>query len=144
MQILIDEDTAVQILDPLRHVLIGHDVKHINDVNWKSKKDRHVLPDAKNAGYDVFITKDRAQLSDPRECDAIKRSGLHHIRYTQRSEGARGLALALAAIIAAMPMVVEELANAKGQRLVKITAVEPRNRFEVTDPLRNPPSPYWR
>jgi hypothetical protein len=72
-----------------------------------------VLPDARDAGYNVLITRDRAQFSDPRECDAIKKPGLHHIRYAQR-QGARGLALALGAIIAAMPMVMEELEIATG------------------------------
>jgi hypothetical protein len=146
MRILIDEDTAVQLVQPLQHVLIGHEVRHIHDLSWKGKKDRHVLPDAKNVGYHVLITKDHAQLSDPRECDAIKKSGLHHVRYEQRVQGARGLALALGAIIAAMPMVVEELENADSQRLVRITSIDsrPRSRFEVTDPRRNPPSAYWR
>jgi len=146
MRILIDEDTAVQLVEPLRHVLIGHEVKHIYDLKWKGKKDRNVLPDAKNAGYHVLITKDRAQLSDPHECDAIKKSGLNHIRYDQRVEGARGLALALGAIIAAMPMVIRDLENADSQRLVRITTLDqrPKSRFEMTDPRRDPPSPYWR
>jgi hypothetical protein len=61
-----------------------------------------------------LITRDRAQFSDPRECDAIKKSGLHHVRYAQRP-GSRGLALALGAIIAAMPMVMEELETATAQ-----------------------------
>jgi PIN like domain len=146
MRILIDEDTAVQLIGPLQHVLISHEVKHIYDLNWKGKKDRNVLPDAKNAGYHILITKDHAQLNDPRECDAIKKSGLHHVRYEQRIEGARGLALALGAIIAAMPMVMQELENADSQRLVRITSLDqrPKSRFEVTDPRRNPPSAYWR
>jgi hypothetical protein len=145
MRILIDEDTAVQLIEPLQHVLIGHQVKHIHDLSWKSKKDRNVLPDAKKAGYHVLITRDRSQLSDPRECDAIKKSALHHVRYEQRIDGARGLALALGAIIAAMPMVMQELEVADGQRLVRITSLDPRprSRFEVTDPQRNPPSVYW-
>ena len=46
------------------------------------------------------------------------------VRYAQR-QGARGLALALGAIIAAMPMVMEELAIAAGQRLVQIVSIEP-------------------
>lgn len=58
MRILIDEDTAVQLIEPLRHVLIGHEVAHVSGISWKGKKDRHVLPDAKNAGYQVLITKD--------------------------------------------------------------------------------------
>src|ERR1700692_201564 len=142
MRLLIDEDTAVQLVEPLRHVLLGHEIAHIADLSWKGKKDLRVLPDARGAGYHVLITRDHAQFSDPRECDAIKKSGLHHVRYTQR-QGTRGLALALGAIIAAMPMVMEELESSDSQRLVYIASLEPRRRFEITDPRKNPPSPYW-
>jgi hypothetical protein len=76
MRLLIDEDTAVQLIEPLRHVLFGHDVMHVSGLSWKGKKDLRVFPDAKNAGFHALITKDRAQLNDPRECDAIKKSGL--------------------------------------------------------------------
>jgi hypothetical protein len=89
MRLLIDEDTAVQIIEPLRHVLLGHEVAHVAELSWKGKKDLRVLPDAKNAAFHALITRDRAQFNDPRECDAIKRSGLHHIRYAQRQEGMR-------------------------------------------------------
>jgi predicted nuclease of predicted toxin-antitoxin system len=75
MRLLIDEDTAVQLVEPLRRVLLGHEVAHISDLSWKGKKDLRVLPDAKVAGYHVLITRDHAQFSDPRECDAIKKSG---------------------------------------------------------------------
>ncbi len=145
MHVLIDEDTAVQLLGPLAHLLPRHQVDHVTTIGWAGKKDRGVLADAKAGGYDVFLTRDRNQLSDPRECDAIKRSGLHHIRYRQRQEGAYGLGLALGAIIAAMPKVMEDLDQASSQRLVRITALDPAasRRFDITDPRREPPSPYW-
>jgi PIN like domain len=142
MRILIDEDTAVQLIDPLRHLLVGHDVAHVAGLSWKGKKDRHVLPDAKKAGYQMLITRDRAQFADPRECDAIKKSGLHHVRYAQR-DGMRGLALAIGGIIAAMPMLVHELQDTDGQRIVLIKPIDPRRRYEITDPKRVAPSPYW-
>lgn len=59
MRLLIDEDTAVQLIEPLRHVLFGHDVMHVSGLSWKGKKDLRVLPDAKNAGFHALITKDR-------------------------------------------------------------------------------------
>jgi hypothetical protein len=94
MRVLIDEDTAVQLLEPLRHLLRRHTVDHIAMISWKGKKDRRVLADASKAGYGAIITRDRNQLSDPAECDAIKKSQLHHIRYTQKREGMIGLGLA--------------------------------------------------
>jgi hypothetical protein len=59
MGLLIDEDTAVQIIEPLRHVLLGHEVAHISGLSWKGKKDLRVLPDARNAGFHALITRDR-------------------------------------------------------------------------------------
>lgn len=51
MRLLIDEDTAVQIIEPLRHVLLGHEVAHVSELSpWKGKKDLRVLPDAKMPG----------------------------------------------------------------------------------------------
>ena len=143
MRVLIDEDTAVQLLEPLAHLLHKHRVDHVTKIGWAAKKDRSVLADAKTAGYHVIITKDRAQLDNPDECDAIKRSGLHHVRYRQRHEGVAGLGLALGSIIAAMPMVMNELEEATHQMLVRIVAVDPTRRYVLADPRTDPPSSYW-
>jgi hypothetical protein len=35
MRVLIDEDTAVQLLEPLRHLLRRHTVDHVALINWK-------------------------------------------------------------------------------------------------------------
>jgi hypothetical protein len=83
IRVLIDEDTAMQLLSPQRRVLLGHDVHHVTDVGWSGKKDEPVLLDAGGAGYHVLLTRDSRQLTDPRLCDAIKKSGLHHVRYDQ-------------------------------------------------------------
>lgn len=142
MRVLIDEDTAVQLLEPLQHLLRSHTVDHIAMIKWKGKKDRTVYADARRTGYDVIITRDHNQLSDPDECDAIKKSRLHHVRYEQRREGMVGLGLALGAVIAAMPMVMDDLEQAGGQRLVHIARLEMSRRYEMTDPAANPPI-YW-
>ena len=142
MRILVDEDTAVQLLEPLRHLLRRHTIDHVGLIRWKGKKDRSVLNDAKLAGYDVFITRDRNQLSDPAECAQIKKCQLHHVRYAQRREGMVGLGLALGAVIAAMPMVMDGLEQADSQRLVHITGLDPSRRYEMRDPATAPPA-YW-
>ena len=142
MRVLIDEDSAVQLVEPLRHLLPHHHVDHITQVNWAAKKDHSVLADAKRTRYQVFITKDRSQLNDPKECAAIKKSGLHHVRYRERHPGLQGLALALGAVIAAMPAVMDELENADGQMLVQIVSLEPARRYVLIDPRKKPPA-YW-
>jgi hypothetical protein len=37
MRVLIDEDTAVQQLKPLRHLLSRHTLDHVALINWKGK-----------------------------------------------------------------------------------------------------------
>jgi hypothetical protein len=49
MRVLIDEDAAVQFLEPLRQLLLGHHVDHVTTINWASKKDRNLLADARKA-----------------------------------------------------------------------------------------------
>jgi hypothetical protein len=144
VKILCDQDVPEPVLQPLRHLLRArHVVDHVNQLGWAGKKDRYLLPDASSRGYDALITNDSNQLDDPGETDAIRRSGLHHIRYSQRHPGLKGLALAAGSILAAMPGVVEDLERADSQRLVRVTAISPHDRFEIIDPKERPPR-YWR
>ena len=144
MRILCDQDVPEPLVEPLRHLLRGdHTVEHVNQLQWTGKQDRFVYPDATRRGYDVILTNDANQLNDADETDAIRRSGLHHVRYPHRHRGMKGLALAMGSILAAMPGVVEELGVADGQRLVRIAAISPHDRFDVVDPRRDPPR-YWR
>src|SRR6266536_6553770 len=83
MQILLDEDVPIQVLQILRRVLKCHDVDHVEAIRWKGKKDVFLIADAATRGYHLLLTNNRKQLADPRECDAIKKSGMHHVRYDQ-------------------------------------------------------------
>jgi predicted nuclease of predicted toxin-antitoxin system len=56
MRILLDEDTPAQLADPLRRVLVGHDIDEIRAIGWSGKKDPQVLRDAGRAGYRVRRT----------------------------------------------------------------------------------------
>jgi hypothetical protein len=48
----------------------------------------------------------------------------------------------MGAILAAMPMIMPALEAADGQRLVRVTALSPNNRFQMIDPKHQPPT-YW-
>ncbi|BCB81279.1 hypothetical protein GCM10022251_62330 [Phytohabitans flavus] len=144
MLILLDEDVPHQVIDVLQHVLRQHQVDHIHGIGWSKKKDHFVYKDAKQAGYDVIVTNDDHQMSDPDECRDVRKSGLHRVSYKHRGKGLPGLALATASIIAAMPDIIVELEKTEGQRLVEITQIDARHRrYTITDPNRNPPK-YWR
>ncbi|HET6293847.1 MAG TPA: DUF5615 family PIN-like protein [Kribbella sp.] len=144
MRVLLDEDVPIQALAVLRHLLPTHRVDHIHGLNWSGKKDKSVLADAARAGFDVIVTNDRNQLNDSNEMTAIKKSGFHHVTFRQRRRGLVGLGLALAAIVAAMPLIMQELESVDSQRLIAIKGLDPslKSRFTMTDPRREPPK-YW-
>lgn len=143
MHILLDADTPVQLLDLLRRVVPKHRVSHVHELGWSAKKDVPLLRDAAKARYDVFLTNDSNQLEDPDETDAIKKSRMHHVRYGQRRSGLQGLALAIGAVVAAMPGVMDYLTAEDGQRLVRIAGIDPNHRFDPVNPAKHPPK-YWR
>lgn len=144
MRVLLDEDVPKQLLEPLRHLTRGrHEVVHVADTKLRGKKDAPLLKEAGRQGFEAVVTNDAAQLDDPAETRAIKRSGLHHIRYSQRHKGLRGLALALGALVAELPTVLDELTTASSQRLVRIHGLDPaRKRYEIVDPSQEAPR-YW-
>lgn len=142
MKILLDEGAPVQVVALLQRVLRQHKIDHVDGVLWKSKADTFLYQDAKAKGYDVVVTNDAHQMSDPEECRAVRRAGIHRVAYQQRP-GLKGLAIAVASIIAAMPDVVEELEHAESQRLVAIYSISTtRKRYKIVDPRRDPPR-YW-
>lgn len=142
MKVLLDEDVPVPLISLIQHLLRGHDVLHIKDLKWNGKKDPDVYKDAKARGFDAIVTNDLKQLDDPRECRAIRRSGLHHIRYDLQN-GLSGLGLATGAVCAAILPVIDELVIVGGQRLVHIRSLSgSTSRYSVQDPTTDPPA-YW-
>lgn len=107
------------------------------------QKDLNLFADA-TGKFDALVTNNYRQLQDPYETKAIKKSGLHHISYPHRVPGLPGLALCVGAVIAAMPLIVQDLENAGAQRLVTVKGLggSPSARYIITDPRRDPPE-YW-
>jgi len=129
---------------PLRHLTYGrHAVDHATQVRLAGRKDVDLLGLARQRGYQCVVTNDHGQLDDPEETRAIARSGLHHVRYSQRHEGRRGLCFALGALIAALPSLLDDLDRELGQRLLRVEGLDPsRKRYLMVDPALNPPA-YW-
>ncbi|WP_042410868.1 hypothetical protein [Streptacidiphilus carbonis] len=145
MRILVDENSAVQLVELLGLLLPArHQIDHVTRIGWSGKKDIPLLRDAASKGYNVFLTRDKAQLDNPDETKAIMKAKIHHVRYSQTVDGLIGVGLSMGAIAAAMPLVMVELENAETQRLVKIRRLDhaPRSRFEIQDPRKRQPK-YW-
>ncbi len=142
MRFLLDEDVPLPAVDLIRRVLVHHKVDYVQGIGWSRKKDTRLVVDAGRRGFDVIITNDSEQFNDPDEMSAIRASGLHHVRYSHRHPGVRGLGLAMGSLVSALPDIADDLAAANGQRLVRVVAVSPNGRFELVDPSVNPPI-YW-
>lgn len=136
MRVLLDEHVPVQVIELVAHLLLPHEVKHVHDVGWDGKKDKFLVVDAANRGFQVLVTNDRNQLNDPEELKKIKKAGIHHVTYSHKVQRLRGLGLAMGAVVAAMPIVMETLQEVSGQRLVSIKGLSssPSARFQVIDP----------
>ncbi|WP_432886804.1 DUF5615 family PIN-like protein [Kribbella sp. CA-245084] len=145
MRILLDEDTPVQLIEPMKHVLPSHQIDHVTGLRgWSGKADSAVYADAKKRRYDALVTKDRNQLSDPPHVTMVRKSGLHRVAFKQRHVGLLGLSIAMGSVLAAIVPVMAELIAADGQRLVHITGIDPsKRRYDIVDPRRDPPT-YWR
>ena len=146
MKILLDEDVPLQVADFLRPLLEPSGVvavDHVDDVRWKGKKDRFLIPDCAKAGYSVFVTKDRNQLNDPDETAIIRKSGIHHVTF-RMDNGRSGLARAVASIIAAMPAIVEDLKSGRtAARLDQEDQRKPKTTRHYGPKCRSAAA-YWR
>ncbi|TPG17047.1 DUF5615 family PIN-like protein [Pedococcus bigeumensis] len=143
MKVLLDEDVPQPVIRLVAHLLRGHEVKHVSELAWLGKKDVPLIGDAARRGFRVFVTQNIGQFNVPAECDAIKRSGMHHISY-EVPAGLKGLGLASGALCAAIHPIVAELDKVQPQRIVKIVSLDSsRRRYEVSDPAVDPPSAYW-
>lgn len=144
MRLLLDEDVPGPLLPLLRHLLPEHEIESVASLHWNSKKDVPLYSDAAKARFDAILTNDLGQFNDPAECDAIRKSKLHHITY-ELDDGLYGLARASASICAAVRGVVSDLIAAPSQRIVRIKSVSKSGkRHTTTNPATDPPSPYWK
>jgi hypothetical protein len=146
MRVLVDEAMPVHVLLPLR-LNKGHRFDHVEQLAWKGKKDVPLLRDAAAKGYEAILTLDVAQLDSIEESRELQRSGLHHIaiRQGRSAQGARGMTRIIASVIVAMSYVLNDLANADGQRIVELALLSASARHTIYDPRTNPLKfPYWR
>ena len=146
MRVLVDEGMPVQVLPPLR-LNRGHEFDHVEELNWKGKKDIPLFRDAAAKGYEAVLTLDLAQLDSVEESRALRRSGLHHVGIAQgrSAQGIRGIARIISSVIVAMPYVLADLDEADGQRVVELSLLSASKRHTLLDPRAEPERfPYWR
>jgi hypothetical protein len=144
MNLLLDEQVPEHALGPLRTLLPRHRIDHVQQIGWKGKPDLNLIPDMSRRGYAALVTADVDQLEDYEECRAIKKAGIHHIRFDLSGKGVAMAAGAIATVVAGLPLVVPRLEREPGQRLVELKTVRTgESQFTITDPEKDPPTLYW-
>jgi PIN like domain len=146
VKLLLDENVPAPITSTVKTLLRrSHDVQHVIDLpGWGGTKDLHLYGKAKDAGYEVVVTNDAKQMNRKLEVEAIAKSGLHRVQYPHKQDRLTGLGLAMAAVCAALPSVLQELAATDGQRLVTLKGLDPGrdHRYGVRNPAIDPPK-FW-
>lgn len=145
LRVFLDENLPVFFVQPLEKLMDVRTVDHPNTVKWSGKKDCPLIRDVGTRNYQLFITNDLNQLNDPEETKAIRKSGTHHLTVEASGEGLKRNASLLASLTASLPAVMEEIANAESQLLIRVkkVGITKSTRLEVTDPRKEPPT-YWR
>jgi hypothetical protein len=146
VKLLLDENVPAPMTSTVKTLLRrSHDVQHVNDMaGWSGTKDLRLYDTAKDAGFHVLVTNDAKQMNRKLEVEAIAKSGLHRVQYPHRQDGLVGLGLAMAIVCASLPLALQELAAADGQRLVTLKGIDPGrdHRYGVRDPAVDPPK-FW-
>ncbi|WP_147425396.1 hypothetical protein [Bailinhaonella thermotolerans] len=141
MKILLDENVSAHLLDPLKWLLWGHSLEHV-DKRWKGIKDKQLYEKAARHGYEFLITVDSNQLFDNDICKAIQRSGVHCAFVDVGKSSLDHLAAAAAALVQSSRAIVAALEEVDTQRIVLIRMASGRP-YKIHDPRREPPSSMW-
>lgn len=112
MRFFLDENETSAVLPPLRAVFFDHEFKHAHELGFGGRTDTALIAEVAALGFDAIITRDRNQLRDPTERQAYVDAGIHWIGHSEpAADGLLLIATISAAYLAAMPHVLEELAN---------------------------------
>lgn len=125
MKFLIDENEMLGILQPLQAIYPAHTFEHVVNTPLASLQDVPLFHAMAEAGYAALITQDRAQIEDNLdEVEALLELGIHWIGRKQlHVPGRRGIALAIASHVAAMPQLLDQMSAATEPMMLRVLNV---------------------
>lgn len=109
MRFLLDENEIPAILDPLRLLYEDHVFDEAREIGLGGKEDVPLIHAAAREGYHALITRDKHQLSDRKEREALVETGLHWIGHREPDVGIAGIACLIAGYVSAFPHILEHL-----------------------------------
>ena len=112
MRFLLDENVIESVYDPLTVIFEGHEFSTVHRENWSGLLDIPLFEKMTQHGFHALITHDLAQLTNPDERNSLRNHGLHWIGVKEpRFSGVKGISLETAAVVAALPYVLDDLAT---------------------------------
>lgn len=106
MRVYLDENLPPFVAQPLSIVYADHTFRTCDDEDLRGLDDVPLLGTLKDRGFDAIVTRDRAQLRDPLERDAVAASGLRWIGVAdKRLRGLEQITITVSTLIAGMRFV---------------------------------------
>ena len=104
LKFCVDENLSRVVAQCLHQLLSAHKVDHVNDLHLTGVEDAVLFGDLADRGFNAVITRDRRQLVNVKERDALRESGLVWIGLPVSAlPGLAGFAADVATIAAVLP-----------------------------------------
>lgn len=132
VRFLIDENVNDGVLGPLAVIFYLHHFGTVHAENWAGLHDEPLFKVMAQQGYDALITHDKGQLTDPGERNGLRGHGLHWIGVTSsRFNGLKGLSLETAAVVSALPYVLDDLTDCNAPTAFHVRGVPTEHNQRV-------------
>ncbi|MET0843354.1 MAG: hypothetical protein ABWY23_05860 [Mycetocola sp.] len=108
MRLYLDENLPPFLVEPLSLVYAGHEFRSYRDEELAGDEDIPLFAELKRRGFDAIITRDRNQMRNPEERDAIGRAGLRWIGLADKKiQGLELLTVTVASLVAGLRFVFD-------------------------------------
>lgn len=110
MKVYLDENLPPFVAQPLAVVYSNHDFATCDDEGLRGVEDIPLLRTLRERGFDAIVTRDRAQLKDPFERNAVAESGLRWIGVADKKlKGLEQITITVSTLIAGMRFVFDHV-----------------------------------
>ena len=124
MKFFLDENETPEILTVLRPVFYGHEFRSAGDENLRDVEDVDLFVEIARRGFGAIITRDRNQLADPVEREALRKNRLHWIGHKEpNTDGINIITSLTAGYLSAFPHVLDVIATARRPMSFRVKAV---------------------
>lgn len=110
MRVYLDENLPPFVIQPLAVVYAGHEFSTHESEQLTGVEDIPLLAELRRRGFDAIVTRDRMQLRDPSERQAVIDSGLRWVGVKDKKlRGLQQITITVSTLIAGMRYVFEHI-----------------------------------